>query len=57
MTDWSHRNIGQIKDAIVDRSKIYFLGANGLFGHMDKQTGSIDVSNGIDASRIINWKQ
>lgn len=39
ITDWSSKNIGKIEDAIIDRSSIYFLGSNGLFGHMSKTTG------------------
>ncbi|EAS03520.2 transmembrane protein, putative (macronuclear) [Tetrahymena thermophila SB210] len=56
VTDWTSKNIGVISQAIIDRSSIYFLGKSGLFGHMSRETGQIQVSHGIDDERIISWK-
>ncbi|KAL4479883.1 hypothetical protein ABPG74_020399 [Tetrahymena malaccensis] len=56
VTDWTSKNIGVISQAIIDRSSIHFLGESGLFGHMSRETGQIQVSHGIDAERIFSWK-
>ena len=41
--DWNHRNIGEIKEAIITRSKIHFLGKTGVFGSLNKESGKINI--------------
>lgn len=53
VTDWSSKNIGAISHAIIDRQSIYFLGKSGLFGHMSRENGGIQISHGIDPARQI----